>query len=199
MNTTPKIESTLTGKFSDIIDFLSAAGADEADQLARRAVGIIITTDAPQTGEEADTDPFVANMLASAALVSISESIKHYPFVNPNAADFDQAALLGAGGITPDEVLLSARDLIVRAEVLLGLVVPPSVRQSILDTFAPIPGLAAELDELILSVFAETGLLPAAVFVVLVDDADTTDGAPANANDGVESEPVAAASSVAAE
>lgn len=194
MNTTPKIESTLTGKFSDIIDFLSAHGADEADQLARRAVGIIITTDRPQTGEEADTDPFVANMLASAALVSLSESIKHYPFVNTNAADFDQAALLGAGGITPDEVLLSARDLIERAEVLLGLAVPPSVRQSIADTFAPVPGLAAEVDELICRIFEETGLLPAAVLVVLVDDADTADGAPAN--DG---EPVVAASSVAAE
>ena len=191
MNTTPKIESTLTGKFSDIIDFLSAAGADEADHLARRAVGIIITTDAPQTGEEADTDPFVANMLASAALVSISESIKHYPFVN-NSADFDQAALLGASaGITPDEVLLSARDLIERAEALLGLAVPASIRQSIADTFAPVPGLAAEVDEIICRIFEETGLLPAAV---LVDDADTADGAPAN--DG---EPVVAASSVAAE
>lgn len=195
MNTTPKIESTLTGKFSDIIDFLSAAGADEADQLARRAVGIIVTTDAPQTGEESDTDPFVANMLASAALVSISESIKHYPFVNTNSADFDQAAMLGATtGITPDEVLLSARDLIERAEVLLGLAVPASVRQSIADTFAPVPGLAAEVDELICRIFEETGLLPAAVLVVLLDDADIADGAPANSD-----EPVVAASSVAAE
>lgn len=199
MNTTQKIESTLTGKFSDIIDFLSAAGADEADQLARRAVGIIIATDAPQTGEEADTDPFVANMLASAALVSISESIKHYPFVN-NAADFDQAAMLGVtAGASPDDVLASARDLIERAEVLLGLAVPPSIRQSIADTFAPVPGLAAEVDQIICRIFEETGLLPSAVLVVLVDDADTACGAPVNANDGVDGEPVAAASSVAAE
>ncbi|CAN5635977.1 hypothetical protein BH10CYA1_BH10CYA1_45620 [soil metagenome] len=124
MNTTSKIESTLSGKFSDIIDFLSAAGVDEADQLARRAVGIIITTDHPQTGEESDTDPFVANMLASAALVSISENIKHYPFVT-NSADFDQAAMLGVTSIaSPDDVLASARELIERAELLLGLALP---------------------------------------------------------------------------
>ena len=196
MNTTQKIESTLTGKFSDIIDFLSAAGADEADQLARRAVGIIITTDAPQTGEETDTDPFVANMLASAALVSISENIKHYPFVN-NSADFDQAAMFGiTSGITPDEVLDSARSLIERAEALLALPMPASLRATIADVFAPVPGLAAELDEVICRIFEETGLLPSAVFVVLVDDADVADGESASSNNAAE--PAAGASAVAA-
>lgn len=195
MKTTQKIESTLSGKFSDIIDFLSAAGADEADQLARRAVGIIITTDHPQTGEESDTDPFVANMLASAALVSISENIKHYPFVT-NSADFDQAAMLGAtSAASPDDVLASARELIERAEVLLGLTLPAPVRPVFVDVFAPLPGLNAELDELICRIFEETGLLPAAVLVVVIDDEAAADQ-PANTNAAAESD--AGASTAAA-
>lgn len=199
MNTTQKIESTLTGKFSDIIDFLSVVGADEADQIARRAVGIIIATDGPQTGEEADTDPFVANMLASAALVSISESIKHYPFVN-NSADFDQAAMLGvSAGITPDGVLSSARDLVDRAEALLKLPSPSALTEALDDVFAPVPLLPAEIDDIICRIYEETGLLPSAVLVMLVDDADLA--AAAGESDDLEADATAQpdASAAAAE
>jgi hypothetical protein len=167
MTTTSKIASTLTGKFSDIIDFLTAAGADEADKLARRAVGIIVATDAPQTGEEVDTDPFVANMLASAALVSISESIKHYPFVS-NSADFDQVAMLlgDTAGDGSTDVLASARELIERAETLLGIQPEPAAAD---------PGaaaLTALLDDAICRIFEETGQLPSAVLLVIIDDVE---------------------------
>lgn len=183
MNTNHKIESTLTGKFSDIIDFLTAQGADEADQLARRAVGVIISTDRPQTGEESDTDPFVANMLASAALVSISENLKHYPFVS-NSADFDQSALLNPGGL---DVIESARELVERAETLLGMQPELPARQASISGLDTVPAaLVAVVDDVICRLFEETGQLPAAVFVVVVDDgallaaatggdADTTD------------------------
>jgi len=183
MNTNHKIESTLTGKFSDIIDFLTAQGADEADQLARRAVGVIISTDRPQTGEESDTDPFVANMLASAALVSISENLKHYPFVS-NSADFDQSALLNPGGL---DVIESARELVERAETLLGMQPELPAREASISGLDTVPAaLLAVVDDVICRLFEETGQLPAAVFVVVVDDgallaaatggdADTTD------------------------
>lgn len=177
MNTNHKIESTLTGKFSDIIDFLTAPGADEVDQLARRAVGIIVSTDRPQTGEESDTDPFVANMLASAALVSISENLKHYPFVS-NTADFDQAALLCPG---VRDLIESACELIERAETLLGMQPQRSAREaSIAGLDAVPPALVAVVDDAICRLFEETGQLPAAVFVVVIDDqallAAATDG-----------------------
>lgn len=179
MTTTSKIESTLTGKFSDIIDFLTAAGADEADKLARRAVGIIVATDAPQTGEEVDTDPFVANMLASAALVSISESIKHYPFVK-RSADFDQAAMLlgDTAGDGATDVLGSARQLIERAETLLGIEPAPVVADLGADF------LAVLIDDAVCRIFEETGQLPAAVLLVFIDDAESGAVAQPVATDG---------------
>jgi hypothetical protein len=168
MTRTTSIDSTLTGKFSDIIDFLIAGGTDEADQLACRAIGIILATDGPQTGEESDTDPFVANMLASAALVSISENIKHYPFVrvSRDSFNFDQSGSML--GLTAD-VLGSARSLIERAEALM----PNTPAAETLDQpFAPVDGthLAAGLDELICRIFEETGSLPSAVVFIIIDD-----------------------------
>lgn len=186
MNTKHQITSTLTGKFSDIVDFLTAPNADEADQLARRAVGIIATTDRPQTGEEVDTDPFVANMLASAALVSISENIKHYPFVS-NPADFDQASMLCPGGL---DVIDTARELIERAEALIGLKPQPESVAGFFGVAAVPPALAAFIDEAICRTFEETGLLPSAVILIIDDSIEPTVAESAE-TDAAAGEPVA--------
>ncbi len=186
MNTKHQITSTLTGKFSDIVDFLTAPNADEADQLARRAVGIIATTDRPQTGEEVDTDPFVANMLASAALVSISENIKQYPFVS-NSADFDQAAMLCPGGL---DVIDTARELIERAEALIGLKPQPEPVAGFFGVAEVPPALAAFIDEAICRTFEETGLLPSAV-ILIIDDAIDPTVAELAETDAAAGEPVA--------
>lgn len=162
MTTTSKIGSTLTGKFSDIVDFLFTGGADEVDRLACRAISVILATDGPQTGDEANTDPFVANQLASAALVALSEKIKHYPFVRRSSddlADFESQML----GIT-DDVVASSRSLVERAEALV-----PSREQPHLGT-KPSADLTAAVDTLILDIFEQTGLLPSAVFVIVLDD-----------------------------
>jgi hypothetical protein len=168
MTRTTSIDSTLTGKFSDIIDFLIAGGTDEADQIACRAIGILLSTDGPQTGAEPDTDPFVANMLASTALVSISENIKHYPFVrvSRDAFDFEQSGSML--GLTAD-VLGSARSLIERAEALMP---NPPAGETLDQPFSPGNGtdLAAGLDELICRIFEETGSLPSAVVFIVIDD-----------------------------
>ncbi len=111
-------DSTLQGKFSDIMNFLMGADGDETDQLARRAVSVILATNRPQTGEEADTDPFVANMFACAALASISENIKHYPFVRDTRVPLGFNESGSMSGFDPD-VLGSARSLIERAESLM--------------------------------------------------------------------------------
>jgi hypothetical protein len=116
-------DSTLQGKFSEIMNFLMGAEGDETDQLARRAVSVILATNRPQTGEEADTDPFVANMFACAALTSISENIKHYPFVRDTRVPLGYNESGSISGFDPD-VLGSARSLIERAEALLPATSP---------------------------------------------------------------------------
>ncbi len=159
-------DSILTGNFGNIIDFMVFSGTDEADQLARRAVSIILATDnMPQTGEEANTDPFVANMLASDALASISENITHYPFVRDTRVPlgFDQC---GSTSSAHSDVLGSARDLIDRAAALV-----PSLPNPFEEVFWPVEGtLEADLDALILHIFEETGHLPAGVLVLVIDD-----------------------------
>ena len=115
--TSKSINSTiLSGKFADILDFLTVEG-DEVDSLAQHAIEIIICTDVPQTGEEADTDPFVANMYASAALASLGE-IRHYPFIRRVQSDLDPFQSGSMRG-SDQEIIASARQMIENAEALL--------------------------------------------------------------------------------
>lgn len=82
MNRHSNPDSILQGNFCDILNFFRGKECDEADRLAQRALSIVLSTNhLVQTGDEVDTDPFCANMFAGSALGSISESIKHYPFV----------------------------------------------------------------------------------------------------------------------
>jgi hypothetical protein len=118
-------------------------------------------------------------MLASAALVSISESIKHYPFVK-SSADFDQAAMLlgDTAGDGATDVLNSARELLERAETLLGIEPAPVAADPGADF------LAALIDDAVCRIFEETGQLPAAVLLVFIDDAELGSAVQPVATDG---------------
>lgn len=75
-------DSILRGNFCDIVKFFHGRDIDDVDRLAKRALSVIFNTkDLVQTGDEVDTDPFGANMFASAALESINSTLTTYPFV----------------------------------------------------------------------------------------------------------------------
>lgn len=113
--TDTKNTSIVRGSLADLIGFLSQDG-DAADQIAQRALAVILATDAPQTGEESDTDPFVANMFASSALLLISDEIKHYPFVrSPRQLDLNESGSM-AGYSGEDQVLTAALEMVESAE-----------------------------------------------------------------------------------
>lgn len=111
-------DSILQTEFSDIVSHFRGRKIDDADQLAQRALSVIFLTDhLVQTGYEADTDPFTANMFASSALGSINASVKRYPFVRVT----EQYADVGICQ-TEDErdaALDSAENLIEMAEGLM--------------------------------------------------------------------------------
>jgi hypothetical protein len=105
-------DSILSGNFCDIVKYFRAADIDDVDRLAQRALTIILKTDRlVQTGEEVDTDPFTANMLASSALKSINCTLKTYPFLK--APEEEPAA-------DEDAVFASALDLVEMAEKLMS-------------------------------------------------------------------------------
>ncbi len=66
--------------FFSAINLLLQRDSDQGDQLALRAVRIIMATDLPQTGYEVNVDPFLANEFATSALLLLNDH-KHYPFI----------------------------------------------------------------------------------------------------------------------
>ena len=105
-------DSIICGNRSDIFAFFRGRDIDDVDRLAQRALTIILRTDhLPQTGFEVDTDPFAANMFASAALGSINRTLTTYPFVreSDDSPDEDEEACFE-----------SAEELIEMAERLAG-------------------------------------------------------------------------------
>ena len=128
MNRHSNPDSVLKGHFCDIVNFFREDEWDFANDLAKRALRIILSTNhLVQTGNEIDTDPFCANMFASSALGSISESIKHYPFVRQPSwrTDPDEAVELSEEAYIA--ILDAAEDMIEMAE---GLCPPPATPDS---------------------------------------------------------------------
>jgi hypothetical protein len=125
---------TLTGNFSDVISFLARPDGDEADQLAQRAIFVMLATNLSQTGEEVDTDPFVANMFAHSALLTLSDHLKHYPFVRaPRPLGWNDSGSM-SGFADDAAVIESVRHLVESAERMLAQPEPEPITE--LDFFA---------------------------------------------------------------
>jgi len=127
-------DSILQSNFCDIVNHFRGRKVDDADQLAQRALSIIFLTDhLVQTGYELDTDPFTANMFATAALGAINASVKRYPFVrvSPTYADVAWCETEEQR----DAVLDSAEDQIEMAEGLMKKLEPATMMIVLADGF----------------------------------------------------------------
>jgi hypothetical protein len=118
MNKNSNADSILQGNFCDIVNYFRGSSCDDADQLAQRALTIVLLTNhLVQTGYEVDADPFMANMAASTALGLISQTIKRYPFVSIPAHRAD--VTLCKSDAEREAILDSAEDMVEMAERLL--------------------------------------------------------------------------------
>jgi hypothetical protein len=116
--TTTNRDSILLSNLSDIVGHFRGRQVDDVDQLAQRALSVIFLTDhLVQTGYEADTDPFSANMFAGAALGAINASVRSYPFLRPSPQY--AGAVMCETEEQRNAVLESAEDMIEMAEGLM--------------------------------------------------------------------------------
>lgn len=108
---------------------------DALDRLAKRAIEVVLATNKRQTGDEADTDLFVANQYAEAALAILSENCRPYSFVNitPDVVDPLQGGLVRSSYL---DAVATAQAYVSRAETLLPGADPDRVKARDESAFA---------------------------------------------------------------
>ena len=111
-------DSILTTDLDTVVSYFRNRKTDDVDQLAQRALSVIFLTDhLVQTGYEADTDPFSANMFACSALGAINAGLKAYPFVR--VTEQYAGVTMAETEEQRDSALDSAENLIEMAEGLM--------------------------------------------------------------------------------